>query len=299
MKRVGRPLRECDSRTLTGRPSFASSSSIFDVQPHPRMEMLPVSSAYLTTLPPAESKQSSFALATGFALSLPPGRISKSRSFKSGTTAKTAAARSAAWSAMRGKRASKRMDVKEETAARKVGKRRSMSFRSAADVEDAQSTKQASTLRTIVSDPYAANGRMFRASTTGLLGYSTHMAIDPSNLTPSMKRQWHQGQAHKNDTATASTASGISVGPNDYGPVIELVKKPWNRDPHYRQHEGCLACAEAKCAAMVGNPSMDMEYEDLIEVHKEHTIDAVGKVYETDGPATKQFARRLAAGTIN
>lgn len=47
-------------------------------------------------------------------------------------------------------------------------------------------------------------------------------AIDPSNLTPSMKRQWHQGQAHKNDTATASSASGISVGPNDYGPVIEL-----------------------------------------------------------------------------
>lgn len=78
--------------------------------------MLPVSSAYSTTLPPAESKQSSFALATGFALSLPPGRISKSRSSKSGTTAKTAAARSAAWSAMRGKRVSKRMDVKEETA---------------------------------------------------------------------------------------------------------------------------------------------------------------------------------------
>ena len=44
---------------------------------------------------------------------------------------------------------------------------------------------------------------------------------------------------------------------------------------------------------------MDMEYEDLIEAHRAHTIDAVGKVYETDGPATIQFARRLAAGTIN
>lgn len=44
---------------------------------------------------------------------------------------------------------------------------------------------------------------------------------------------------------------------------------------------------------------MDLEYEDLIEAHRAHTIDAVGKVYETDGPATIQFARRLAAGTIN
>ena len=48
--------------------------------------------------------------------------------------------------------------------------------------------------------------------------------IDPSNLTPAMQRQWTEAR-----TADKATASGTY--PLDYGPLVEMEKKPWDRDP--------------------------------------------------------------------
>ena len=109
MKRIGRPLRDCDATTLTGKPSFASSSDIFDVLPPPRAASVPVSSAY---------PESTLHLgqATGLALVPAPKRRPGLRtpSNRASTSDKAAAARSEAWAAARQKRSSKAMKKRED-----------------------------------------------------------------------------------------------------------------------------------------------------------------------------------------